>query len=230
MDRGAGVAPLDGMRTDDEARGLREALVHYLVELGDVRTRSVRDALRRVPRHLFAPNARVTEAYRNSALPIGWGQTISQPSVVAMMTEALELKGHERVLEIGTGSGYQAAILSLLASEVFTVEIVAPLGESARTILEELGYSNVHVRIGDGSLGWIEHAPFDRIIVTAAAPSIPKALADQLADPGILVAPIGPVWGQELVRVDKSNGHLVQSTMEPVAFVPLTHDADSPIT
>lgn len=126
-------------------------------------------------------------------------------------------------MEIGTGSGYQAAILSLLAAEVWTIEIVEPLAARARALLQDLEYANVHVRVGDGSLGWPEHAPFDRIIVTAAAPSVPQALIDQLGDPGILVAPIGPPWGQELVRSSKIGGAIRKSLLEPVAFVPLTH-------
>ena len=139
------------------------------------------------------------------------------------MTEALVLRGHERVLEIGTGSGYQAALLSLLAAEVFTIEIVAPLAERAEGILDDLGFANVHVRAGDGSLGWSEHAPFDRVIVTAATPFVPQPLFEQLADSGVLIAPVGAEWGQELVRFEKHGWRVTTTVLEPVAFVPLTH-------
>src|SRR5262249_12815799 len=149
----------------------------------------VRGAMMRVPRHLFVPGASLEEAYDDAPFPIGHGQTISQPAVVAVMTEALELGGRERVLEGGTGSGSEAAVLSLLSSDVYTIEIVTDLAEIARERLATLGYANVHVRAGDGYAGWPEHAPFDRIIVTAAPPELPRALVDQLAEGGVLVAP-----------------------------------------
>jgi protein-L-isoaspartate(D-aspartate) O-methyltransferase len=207
----------------DEARALRNELVEYLVAIGDVRSSRVKNVLLRVPRHCFVPGRDASEAYRNAALSIGWDQTISQPSVVALMTEALELRGDERVLEVGTGSGYQAAVLSLLAAEVFTIEIVVPLAQRAQRILEDLRYTNVHVRAGDGSLGWSEHAPFDRVIVTAATPFVPHRLFEQLADSGMLIAPVGPEWGQELVRFEKHGARFTKTVMQPVAFVPLTH-------
>ena len=183
------------------AQELRRDLVEHLVELGDLREARVKEALLRVPRHRFAGDAvPLTDAYANGPVDIGHGQTISQPSVVAMMTEALELSGSERVLEIGTGSGYQAAVLAELGARVFTIEIIEELAERAKQRLAELGYANVEVRVGDGSAGWPERAPFDRILVTAAAPAIPEALLAQLADGGVLVAPVGGAWGQTLRR------------------------------
>jgi protein-L-isoaspartate(D-aspartate) O-methyltransferase len=155
---------------------------------------------------------------------VGQRQTISQPTIVAMMTEALRLSGHERVLEIGTGSGYQAAVLSRLASEVFTIELIAELGNSAERRLTRLGYANVHVRIGDGYQGWPEAAPFDRIIVTAAPPEVPPALFSQLADNGLLVAPVGPTHGiQSLLRYHKSKTGIRREVLGDVRFVPMVH-------
>jgi protein-L-isoaspartate(D-aspartate) O-methyltransferase len=181
----------------------------------------------RVPRHLFINKPGASEAYRDTPLPIGYGQTISQPAVVALMTEALDLTGNERVLEIGTGCGYQAAVLSNLAAEVFSIERLAPLGDPARVLLEHLGYKNVHVRVGDGYKGWPEAAPFDRIIATAAPPEIPGALIGQLADNGVLVAPVGDPsgLGQMLVRVRKSGAHLTIENLCAVRFVPMVEGA-----
>jgi protein-L-isoaspartate(D-aspartate) O-methyltransferase len=206
----------------EPARTRREALVRSLADSGSVYDEHVLDAMRRVPRHLFVPGVPLDEAYGDWPVPIGSGQTISQPTVVGEMTEALELQGGERVLEIGTGSGYQAAILSILAREVYTIEIVRDLGERAQKRLRELGYANVHVRVGDGYAGWPEAAPFDRIIVTAAPPEIPQALLDQLAEGGVLVAPVGeeqkPQW---LVRVRKKEGKLTRERLDVVRFVPM---------
>jgi len=207
-------------RDSDEARAYRAELVRGLAR--EIKDQRVLGTMGRVPRHLFAPQLSLRRAYVDDAAPIGYGQTISQPIVVAIMTEALELHGHERVLEIGTGSGYQAAILSLLASEVYTIEVVKELAEEARRRLEELGYANVHVRTGDGYLGWPEKAPFDRIIVTAAPDEVPRALFDQLADGGILVAPVGPGgWTQRLLRYRKKGGRLTSEDLGGVAFVPM---------
>jgi protein-L-isoaspartate(D-aspartate) O-methyltransferase len=154
--------------------------------------------------------------------PIGHGQTISQPTVVALMTEALELRGRERVLEIGTGSGYQAAILSLLASEVYTIEIVSDLADEARARLSQLGYSNVHVRAGDGYRGWPEQAPFERILVTAAPDVMPGALLDQLVEGGALVGPVGPTHAmQRLLRYRKKDGRISSEDLGAVRFVPM---------
>jgi protein-L-isoaspartate(D-aspartate) O-methyltransferase len=203
------------------ARELRARLVEDLADTGEVRSNRVKDALNRVPRHLFVERGRSLEdAYANEPLPIGYGQTISQPAVVALMTEALELSGSERVLEVGTGSGYQAAVLSLLTREVYSIELVAGLAESSAARLTKLGYANVHVRQGDGRRGLPEHAPFDRIIVTAAAESVPDAWFDQLVEGGILVAPVGVEWQQRLLRYRKHHGRTCKEDLGWVAFVP----------
>jgi protein-L-isoaspartate(D-aspartate) O-methyltransferase len=186
-----------------------------------IRAERVLDAMRSVPRHLFVPLESRHSAYMDGPLSIGQGQTISQPYIVALMTEALELRGHERVLEIGTGSGYQAAILSQLASHVYTVERIPELASRAQDLFRQLGYDNISMHVGDGTLGWLEHAPYEAIIVTAAAPEIPRPLTDQLAEGGRLVAPIGGSWSQSLVRVRKQRAHLQRQELTSVAFVPL---------
>jgi protein-L-isoaspartate(D-aspartate) O-methyltransferase len=175
--------------------------------------------MRKVRRHLFMPRAGIQRSYRDSPQPIGYGQTISQPTVVALMTNALHLDGSEKVLEIGTGSGYQAAVLSGLCKEVYTIEIVAPLGEAAVARLSRLGYDNVHVRIGDGYQGWPDKAPFDRVILTAAPPTMPQALVDQLRV-GILVAPVGDDF-QVLVRWTKRADGISKERLGGVRFVPM---------
>ncbi len=178
--------------------------------------------MRQTPRHLFVPQADLASAYRDAPHPIGLGQTISQPTVVAMMTQALELSGTESVLEIGTGSGYQAAILGRLAKSVHTIELHAELAADAKERLAQYGYENVIVRAGDGYAGWPEHAPFDRIILTAAPEALPQALVDQLAEGGILVAPVGPEgWMQRLFRYRKIKGKLVEEDLGGVMFVPM---------
>jgi protein-L-isoaspartate(D-aspartate) O-methyltransferase len=177
--------------------------------------------MRTVPRHRFVPEYLIGAAYRDAPLPIGQGQTISQPYIVGFMTELLELEGDDRVLEIGTGSGYQAAILSRLASEVISVERFSDLAQEARERLAELGYDNVRIEVGDGSLGWPADAPYDAIIVTAASPEIPEPLQSQLADLGRLLAPIGPRWTQQLVRVRRVGPRFETETLIGVAFVPL---------
>ena len=181
----------------------------------------VLSAMRKVPRHLFVEEALRDQAYADHPLPIGEGQTISQPYIVALMTEALELKGHERVLEIGTGSGYQTAILAELARWVYSIERYPRLLERARKILEELGYTNILLRLGDGTRGWPEAAPFEAIIVTAAGPRIPEPLVDQLAEGGRLVMPLGDEWSQYLVKIVKKGGTLYRQTLEGVRFVKL---------
>ncbi len=206
----------------DEARRLRLALVAELEREGRVTEDRVLEALATTPRHLFAPDSSLRAAYRDEPQPIGWGQTISQPTIVGTMTQALELTGRERVLEIGTGSGYQAAVLSQLARQVFTIEILEPLGRVAAQRLAELGHTNVQVRIGDGYAGWPDHAPFDRILVTAAPPEIPSALTDQLAEGGILVVPVGDQGEtQRLLRIRKVKGALVHEDLGGVRFVPM---------
>ena len=187
--------------------------------IGDDRVLAV---MREVPRHRFVPPDLIDSAYHDNPLPIGLGQTISQPYIVAFMTEMLRLTPQSKVLEIGTGSGYQTAILSRLAGHVFTVEVVAALAEHSRSLLNELGYSdNVDFHVGDGSAGWPEYAPFDGIIVTAAAPSIPVPLSEQLAEGGSLVIPVGPAGYQSLVRQTRRGTDLPIEHLTAVAFVPL---------
>jgi protein-L-isoaspartate(D-aspartate) O-methyltransferase len=212
-----------------EAESLRGALVEGLVARGAIRDPRIVEAMLRVERHRFVPSASLRTAYLDAPVSIGHGQTISQPTVVGMMTEALDLSGDERVLEIGTGSGYQAAVLAELVAEVQTIEIVASLGETARERLRALGYSNVTVHVGDGYRGLPESAPFDRVILTAAPPEIPRALLDQLAEDGVLVAPVGPEGGaQQLVRIRKRQGHLEQEDLGTVYFVPMVESSSRP--
>ena len=188
-----------------------------------VRDRAVLEALQSVPRDKFVPPDLADQAYSDNPLPIGFGQTISQPYIVGYMSELLGLQPGHKVLEIGTGSGYQAAVLSLLARDVYSIEIVSELGAQARERLERLGYSNVHVRIGDGYKGWPEEAPFDRILLTAAPHEVPQPLLDQLAPGGRLVAPVGPTYGaQEIIVAEKDrNGNVIRTTDLPVRFVPM---------
>jgi protein-L-isoaspartate(D-aspartate) O-methyltransferase len=214
-------APLATVESET-TRAARGRLVSSLVALGRLRTPRIIDAMGAVPRHLFVPEALLPQAYDDNPLPIGSEQTISEPSVVAIMTEALEPRPTDRVLEIGTGSGYQAAILAELVAEVYSIEILPELAVVARARLERLGYTNVRVRLGDGYAGWPELAPFDRILLTAAPPELPKALLAQLADGGVLVAPVGgsPDW-QRLVRVRRHGAKLEQDVLADVRFVPM---------
>ena len=177
--------------------------------------------MRRVPRHVFVPESQRADAYEDRPLPIGHGQTISQPYIVAFMTQALDVRATDRVLEIGTGSGYQAAVLCELAKEVYTIEIVTPLAERARETLTGLGYRNVHVRAGNGYLGWPEQAPFDRVIVTAAPEEVPTALVDQLNAGGLMAIPVGGI-DQELRILRKNTAGLETLQTLPVRFVPMT--------
>lgn len=192
----------------------------------DLPTDAVLEAMARVPRHEFVPQPWRRDAYDNVPLPIGNGQTISQPFIVALMTALAKLGPESRVLEVGTGSGYQAAILAELAHEVFTIEVIDELGQQAADVLQHLGYSNVRTRIGNGYGGWPEAAPFDAIVVTAAPPELPEALVAQLACGGRLVIPVGPgPNAQELCVLDKDATGRVQSTeVLPVRFVPLVAD------
>ncbi len=201
---------------------LRDRMVKYQIEARGITDEKVLEAMRKVERHKFIPGHQTASAYEDHPLPIGHGQTISQPYIVALMTELLDLDGTEKVLEVGTGSGYQAAILAHLAKEVYTIEIVETLGKSSRNKLKELGYDNVEVRIGDGYRGWPEEAPFDVIILTAAPPEIPETLIEQLADGGILVAPEGD-YMQELVKIEKNNGSVTRKNITFVRFVPMIH-------
>jgi protein-L-isoaspartate(D-aspartate) O-methyltransferase len=184
----------------------------------------VREALAKVPRHLFVPASQQRHAYEDRPLPIGHGQTISQPRIVALMTDLLELSKEDRVLEVGTGSGYQAAVLAELAGRVYTIEIVEPLGSAARERLARLGYGNVEVRIGDGYQGWEEHAPFDAIMVTAGAGAVPPPLLRQLKPGGRMVIPVGPVESIQFLTLfeKRPDGSIRESRVAPVRFVPFT--------
>jgi protein-L-isoaspartate(D-aspartate) O-methyltransferase len=205
----------------DEHEVERKAMVEHQLRRRRIGDERVLAAMEKVPRHRFLASPDDRGAYGDYPLPIGEGQTISQPYMVALMTEALCLAGAERVLEIGTGSGYQAAILAELAREVHSVERFAGLAERARAVLVALGYHNVTVIVGDGSLGHPEAAPYDRIIVTAAAPHIAQPWVDQLAEGGILVAPVGDRWGQSLMRCVKRAGKVGQEDLGGCVFVPL---------
>lgn len=200
----------------------RECLIEKEIVPSGIKDQRVIDALLVVPREKFVSEEYASEAYLNKPLPIGFDQTISQPSLVAKMTEELELTGNEKVLEVGTGSGYQSAILSLLAKEVYTIEIVPQLAKKAKETLKRLGYNNVHVLSGDGTLGLPLHAPYDAIIVTAAAPNIPQPLVEQLAEGGKIVVPIGNLWfDQDLMTAIKKHGKLEIHKIYDVVFVPL---------
>jgi protein-L-isoaspartate(D-aspartate) O-methyltransferase len=182
------------------------------------------EAMRKVPRHLFVEDAMKNQAYGDSPLPIGKGQTISQPYIVALMTQALGLKGHERVLEIGTGSGYQAAILSQICEKVYTVERIDTLLVQARKVFDSLHYLNILTKLDDGTNGWPEYGPYDAIVVTAGGPKVPLPLLEQLADPGILIIPVGDRGVQNLQFVTKKDGEIIEKTIELVRFVNLIGD------
>jgi len=186
----------------------------------DIRSPRVLEAMGAVPRHLFIPEAERRDAYADHPVSIGYGQTISQPYIVAFMTEALDVRPGDRVLEIGTGSGYQAAVLARLAKEVYTIEIVEPLAERARATLSALGYRNVHVRTGNGYLGWPEHAPYDRVMVTAAPEDVPPALVQQLAVGGLMAIPVGTVSQELRILRRTATGTETLHTL-PVKFVPM---------
>ncbi|HET9192675.1 MAG TPA: protein-L-isoaspartate(D-aspartate) O-methyltransferase [Vicinamibacterales bacterium] len=215
--------PVFAQQTDAQSAVRRRQMVNEQIAARDVKDPRVLDAMRKVPRHRFVPPALISRAYDDSPLPIGYSQTISQPFIVAHMTEALDIQSSHKVLEIGTGSGYQAAVLGELARTVYTIEIVPELARSAAATLKALGYSNVHVRAGDGYAGWPEHAPFDRIMLTAAPEEIPKPLIDQLAPRGRLLAPVGEQGAvQWLTIVDKTPQGVTQRRTLPVRFVPFT--------
>jgi len=218
----------DGKRVSDLNSGgdfktMREKMVETQIKGRGVKDPRVLSAMLKVERHLFVPKELQPSAYTDQPLPIGKGQTISQPYIVALMTELLELKGEEKVLEIGTGSGYQAAILAELVKEVYTIEIIETLATSAKKLLLQMGYQNVRVKAGDGYLGWPEVAPFDAIIITAAPDHIPKPLLEQLKEGGRMVVPVG-TYSQVLKKIVKRSGRIETSDIVPVVFVPMTGD------
>jgi protein-L-isoaspartate(D-aspartate) O-methyltransferase len=212
------------MMESEEFSKLREKMVREQLQSRDISDARVLAAMGKVPRHEFVPQELMEYAYEDGALPLKMGQTISQPYIVAFMTQELELQGTEKVLEIGTGSGYQAAILAEIALEVYTIEILPQLHTYAETILSRLGYRNIHMRVGDGYLGWPEQAPFDRVIVTAAPSAPPQPLLDQLKEGGRMIIPLGD-FAQELVVFEKTKNGITRRTTIPVRFVPMTGKA-----
>jgi protein-L-isoaspartate(D-aspartate) O-methyltransferase len=213
-----------GMTSEPDYAARRRAMV--LTQIApparDVSDRRVLAAMEKVPRHEFVPMHLRDQAYEDCPLPIGHGQTISQPYIVAFMTEQLAPKPTDRVLEVGTGSGYQAAVLAELVAEVYTIEIIKPLGQRARADLARLGYTNVFVRIGDGYQGWPEAAPFDAIMVTCAPDHVPRPLVEQLKEGGRMIIPVGPLGDQQLYLLEKRSGEVRQRAVLPVRFVPMT--------
>lgn len=218
-DRAGGSAPGDVYLAG------REAMVAGQIKSGGISDPAVLKAMLEVPRHEFVPEALKEDAYKGHPLPIGHGQTISQPYIVAYMTEALGLKPEDKVLEIGTGSGYQAAVLARLSGKVFSVEIICELEREARQTLDRLGFSSVRTRCADGYKGWPEEAPFDAIMVTAAPEKVPQPLLDQLKPGGRLVMPVGTRFTQELILIRKTPAGLKKETLIPVIFVPMTGEA-----
>ena len=209
---------------NDHFRIARERMVENQIARRGIKDKRVLEAMKKVPRHFFVDEALWDQAYGDFPLPIGEGQTISQPYIVAKMTEELGLKGNEKVLEIGTGSGYQTAILAELAKAVFSVERIPALLKRARQILDKLGYQNVMIKLDDGTWGWKEHAPYDAILVTAGAPTIPTPLIEQLNDPGIMVVPVGDEYSQTLTKLTKKDGKVHTEFLEGVRFVKLIGD------
>ena len=214
---------LNSIRTgnNDDLAALRRRMVDTQIITRGVRDKRVLDAMLKVPRHLFTPDDLAGMAYSDMALPSAEDQTISQPYMVAVMTELLELKGDEKVLEIGTGSGYQTAILAELAARVYTIERLSPLAGMAKKILGELGYTNIDFTVGDGTRGWPDAAPFQAILVTAAAPKVPPPLFEQLAEGGNIVIPVGSKASQRLIKGKKHKGKLIPEEHTFCAFVPL---------
>lgn len=205
-----------------EFSGQREEMVQRQIERRGISDVRVLEALRQVPRHEFVPERFIANAYEDSPVPIGFGQTVSQPYIVALMLERLQLRGIERVLEIGCGSGYEAALLANLCEEVFSLEIIPELASRAENVLTRLGYSNAHVRCGDGYLGWAEAAPFDRIIVSAAPNHVPERLLEQLAPNGVMILPLGEEEQRLVLLTKDEHGKISREDSVPVRFVPMT--------
>jgi protein-L-isoaspartate(D-aspartate) O-methyltransferase len=206
----------------------RQRMVQHQLMPRGIKDERVLAAIAKVPREEFVPADARADAYEDGPLPIGYDQTISQPYIVAFMTEQLRPKPSDRVLEIGTGSGYQAAILAELVKEVYSIEIVEPLAKNAEATLARLGYKNIHMKVGDGYKGWAEEEPFDAIIVTCAPDKVPQPLVDQLKDGGRMVIPVGERFAQELYLLEKKNGQLKESVTLPVRFVPMAGEAQKP--
>lgn len=214
---------IDSAEPEEDFYEMRRAMVTQQIVARGVKDERVIEAMVKVPRHRFVLLASRALSYTDRPLPIGEGQTISQPYIVALMTELLDLDGDEKVLEIGTGSGYQAAVLAELAKEVYTIEILEPLAKRSERLLKEMGYENVRVRCGDGYQGWKEFAPYDAIIVTCAPPAIPEELFNQLKEGGRMVVPVGGV-SQELLVIRKKNGKMETTSVLPVRFVPMIEE------
>jgi protein-L-isoaspartate(D-aspartate) O-methyltransferase len=223
MSSSPGLEPQKANATisEQQLERLRERMVREQLQNRDVKNARVLAAMRKVPRHRFVPDSLINSAYDDNPLPLILGQTISQPYIVGYMTQALELRGGERVLEIGTGSGYQAAVLAELVAEVYTIEILPELAAQAQSTLGDLGYSNIRIRCGDGYLGWPEAAPFDHIIVTAAPDHIPQPLIDQLKTGGTMIIPVGRM-DQDLILLEKGERGISRRSTIPVRFVPMT--------
>jgi protein-L-isoaspartate(D-aspartate) O-methyltransferase len=204
----------------------REQMVKEQIVMRGVVDERVLAAMRKVPREEFIPAELRGQSYKDGPVPIGYDQTISQPYIVGLMTEKLKLQSGNRILEIGTGSGYQAAILAELGAEVYSIEIIPQLAQMAEGTLQRLGYKNVHVKAGDGYKGWPEHAPFDACIVTCAPNHVPQPLIDQLKEGGRMIIPVGEKFAQQLYLLEKRNGRIVESAVLPVRFVPMRRDGD----
>ncbi len=213
-----------GAENENNFRQHRMRMIRQQIVARGIEDEEILAAFEKVKRHKFVPDRVKKYAYEDRPLPIGEGQTISQPYIVTFMTEAIKPQKTDRVLEIGTGSGYQAAILGELCDQVYTIEIIESLGKSAENTLSELGYGNVHVKIGDGYKGWPEHAPFDAIIVTCAPTEVPEPLKEQLAEGGRMVIPVGRGFDQNLVLLEKKKGKLVEKKILPVVFVPMVNE------
>ena len=216
-----------GDKKTDEFKALRKKMVATQIQRRGVKDERVLQAMLKVERHRFVPAKYQRHAYEDRPLPIGEGQTISQPYIVALMTEVLELDSTKKVLEVGTGSGYQAAILGEICDSVYTIEIIEILGTRAQELLKDLDYKNVFVKVGDGYKGWKEHGPYDGIIVTCAPSHIPPPLIEQLAENGKLVIPVDVDYGQDLVLMSKHKGEVAQKSVIPVRFVPMTKEDGS---